>query len=430
MAILGRVKALAPILRMSMAYPLRSRFRTGTTLAMFTLVVFTLVTGATSTGSFQAALGNVETFGGGFDIRGGTGAVAPIDDLRSALDRNLGARASDFTAVGSQSVLAVDARQLGTGRSLEGYYVRGLDGPFLEHTTFDVGVMARGYESPREVWAALAETPGLAVVDSMVVPSRDNFDFAVLPSDFRITGVLSDVDEPFDPLPLEVVDTQTGRSTRLQVIGVLSDAAPFEMAGISTSQETLSTAFPGRARPTIHYLDVAQGVDPDAAAARIESAFLANGLEAESIRKVVDDTLAANRTFNRLIQGFMALGLVVGVAALGVISARAVVERRQQIGVMRAIGFRRTMIQAVFLLESSFVALTAIVVGSLLGLLLGWNIIQDQRQTPSWENVAFVVPWGDLALVFGVVYLVALLATLAPAIRASRITPAEALRYE
>ena len=42
----------------------------------------------------------------------------------------------------------------------------------------------------------------------------------------------------------------------------------------------------------------------------------------------------------------MGLGLVVGVAALGVISARSVVERRQQIGVLRAIGFRRRMVQA------------------------------------------------------------------------------------
>jgi putative ABC transport system permease protein len=140
--------------------------------------------------------------------------------------------------------------------------------------------------------------------------------------------------------------------------------------------------------------------------------------------------VAANMTFNRLIQGFLGLGLLVGVAALGVISARAVVERRQQIGVMRAIGFRRPMIQAAFLLESSFVALTAIVVGTGLGLLLGWNIIRDQRQTPSWEQLSLVVPWGDLALVFGVVYAVALLATLVPAIRASRIPPAEALRYE
>ncbi|HET9287580.1 MAG TPA: FtsX-like permease family protein [Gaiella sp.] len=430
MAVLGRIKALAPLLRMSMAYPLRSRFRTGTTLAMFTLVVFTLVTGSTSTGSFQAALDDVAVFGGGFDVRAGTGAVAPLGDLRSALDERLGARSRDFPVVGSQSVLAVDARQLGTGRPLEQYHVRGLDSSFLQHTTFELGVMAHGYTSSREVWAALDREPGLAVVDSLVVPHRDEFGFTVLPSDFEVTGMYSDVDEPFDPIPLEVVDSQTGKRTRLTVIGVLSDSAPFEMAGISTSQATLAAAFPGRAEPTIHYFSLAPGIDADQAATRLESAFLSNGLEAESIRQVVADYTAGSRTFNRLIQGFMALGLVVGVAALGVISARAVVERRQQIGVMRAIGFRRTMIQAVFLLESSFVALTAIVVGTALGLLLGWNIVLDQRETPSWENVAFVVPWVDLALVFGVVYAVALLATLAPALRASRIAPAEALRYE
>ena len=41
-----------------------------------------------------------------------------------------------------------------------------------------------------------------------------------------------------------------------------------------------------------------------------------------------------------------------------------------------------------------------------------------------------VVPWADLVLIFVAVYAVALLATLAPAIRASRVAPAEALRYE
>jgi putative ABC transport system permease protein len=126
----------------------------------------------------------------------------------------------------------------------------------------------------------------------------------------------------------------------------------------------------------------------------------------------------------------MGLGLIVGVAALGVISARAVVERRQQIGVMRAIGFRREMVQAAFLLESSFVALTAIVVGTALGLLLSWNIIDDQRQQPSWENLTLYVPWINLLIIFVVVYAVALVATLAPAVRASRIRPAEALRYQ
>ena len=430
MAVFGRVKALTPLLRMSMAYPLRSRFRTGTTLAMFTLVVFTLVTGSTSTGSFQAALNDVDTFGGGFDIRAGTGARAAIPDMGAALDERLGARASDYPVVGSQSVLAVDARQLGTGRPFENYHVRGLDSSFLSHTTFHLGAVARGYTSSRDVWTALQEHVGLAVVDSLVVQRRDNFGFNVMPSDFRVTGFYADDGKPFDPVPIEVLDKQTGEKTRLTIIGVLSDSAPLEMSGISSSQSTLTAAFPGRAEPTIHYFTVAPGVDPGAAAQRLESSFITNGLEAEPIQKVVDDAVAANKTFNRLIQGFMALGLVVGVAALGVISARAVVERRQQIGVMRAIGFRRTMIQTVFLLESSFVALTSIVVGTALGLLLGWNIIRDSRETPSWANLEMVVPWGDLVLIFVLVYAVALLATLAPAIRASRIAPAEALRYE
>jgi putative ABC transport system permease protein len=397
---------------------------------MFTLVVFTLVTGSTSTGSFQAAFNNVDTFGGGFDIRAGAGARASIPNMRKELDYRLGTHAADYPIVAGQSVLAVDARQLGTGRPFEEYHVRGLDSSFLSHTDFQLGAIARGYESSSDVWRALDEHRGLAVVDSLVVQRRDQFGFNAMPSDFRITGFYADEGKPFDPVRIAILDKQTGRKTTLTVIGVLSDSAPFEMSGISASQATLAAAFPGRTEPTIYYFTTAPGVDPDRAAARLEGAFLSNGLEAESMKKVVRESVAANQTFNRLVQGFMALGLVVGVAALGVISARAVVERRQQIGVMRAIGFRRSMIQAVFLLESSFVALTSIVVGTALGLLLGWNIIEDQKRTPSWPGLEMVVPWADLVLIFLAVYAVALLATLAPAIRASRIAPAEALRYE
>jgi putative ABC transport system permease protein len=126
----------------------------------------------------------------------------------------------------------------------------------------------------------------------------------------------------------------------------------------------------------------------------------------------------------------MGLGLIVGVAALGVITARAVVERRQQIGVLRAIGFRRRMVQVSFLLESSFVAVTAILVGTGLALLVAHNVISNSRQTPSWENMPFAVPWLSLGVIFVTVLAVAVLTTLAPAVRASRVYPAEALRYQ
>jgi putative ABC transport system permease protein len=427
MRVFGRIHALAPVLRMSMAYPLRARFRTGTTLAMFTLVVFTLVAGSVSNGSFVKSI-SVDDYGGGFQVRAGTVGAAPVADMARALQRTPGIRPEDIASVGSQSVLAVEAKQLGTDRGYESYLVRGLDPPFLEHTTFGMGGFARGYDSEREVWDAVRDKPGLAVVDSFIVPRRDNFNFGV-PPDFALTGFYFEEGQ-FEPIPIEVLDKQTGNTTKLTVIGILKDSAPIEMIGISTSQQTLTSAFPGRTQPTIHYYGLAPGVDPEDAAAKLESAFLANGLEAQSIQQVVDDSVAASMTFNRLIQGFMGLGLIVGVAALGVISARAVVERRQQIGVMRAIGFRRQMVQAAFLLESSFVALTAIIVGTALGLLLSWNIIDDQRQQPSWENLELHVPWLNLFVIFLVVYAVALLATLAPAVRASRIRPAEALRYQ
>ena len=348
--------------------------------------------------------------------------------MAAALEKAPGIRSSDVAYVGSQSVLAVEAKQVGAGRPYETYLVRGLDSSFLEHTTFGFGQLARGYDSAQEVWDAVRTTPGLAIVDATIVPRRDSFGFGTAP-DFALSGFLFE-EGTFDPIPVQVLDKQTGRTRELTVIGVLKDSAPLEMVGITTSQDTLSAAFPGRTQPTIHYFGLAPGVDPEDTAARLESAFLRNGLDAQSIQEVVDEVVAANMTFNRLIQGFLGLGLLVGVAALGVISARAVVERRQQIGVMRAIGFRREMVQAAFILESSFVALTAIVVGTALGLLLAWNIIDDTRRQPSWSGMSLYVPWANLLIIFAVVYAVALLATLAPAIRASRIRPAEALRYQ
>jgi putative ABC transport system permease protein len=97
---------------------------------------------------------------------------------------------------------------------------------------------------------------------------------------------------------------------------------------------------------------------------------------------------------------------------------------------MRAIGFRRRMVEASFLLESSFLALTSIVVGTLLGLVLAWNIIDDTRRQPSWAGLTLDIPWSNLAVIFVLVYAVAMIATIAPARRAARVRPAEALRYE
>jgi putative ABC transport system permease protein len=321
----------------------------------------------------------------------------------------------------------VQARQTGRyAQKFVDYPVRGVDTAFSQHTTYLLAAHARGYDDP---WKALSKEPGLAIVDGFVAPRRDNWSAGAVPPDFQLHGFYVE-DQVFDPVPIEVRDPQTGATLRLKVIGVLSDQAPLGMAGITTSQDTLRNAFGERVRPTVFYFDLAPGVDARAEARKLESAFLSNGLQADALDELLEDAVGASWTFNRLIQGFMGLGLVVGVAALGVISARAVVERRQQIGILRAIGFRRRMIQLSFLLESSFIALTAIVVGTVFGLIVSHTVISDVASQPAYSMVTLHVPWVNLTIVFTVVYLVALATSLAPAIRASRIYPAEALRYE
>jgi putative ABC transport system permease protein len=423
---LGRVKSLAPVLRMAMAYPLRGLFRTGVTLAMFTLVVFTLVVGATTTGSFVHAVDNVSVFGGGFDVRATTSPAAPIVNMRQAIARAPGLRATDFRLVSSESTLPIKVRQLGTTAKEESYIVNGADPVFLIHTTYGLATHARGYSSAAAVWRAVCDHPGLAVVDPYVVPRKANWGTPV--TKFRLSGFYIE-DKTFAPVRIVVRDPQTGTRVKLTVIGVLPDSAPQMMAGIWTSQRSLG-AFVDRVLPTTQLFVLRAGVDPKATAAKLESAFLANGMQADSMKKLLADAVGASLTFDRLIMGFMGLGLIVGVAALGVITARAVVERRQQIGVLRAIGFRRGMVQLSFIIESSFIALTSIVVGTGLGLAVAYNVIGDSRSTPSWEHMAFTVPWFTLSAIFVAVYAVALVTTLVPAARASRIYPAEALRYQ
>jgi putative ABC transport system permease protein len=153
-------------------------------------------------------------------------------------------------------------------------------------------------------------------------------------------------------------------------------------------------------------------------------------MEAVVLEEELSDALAFSRTFNYMVEGFLGLGLIVGVAALAVITARAVVERRHEIGVMWAIGFERERAQISFLIESCMVAVVGIVVGTALAVALAFNIIRDTKSQPAWESLDYSVPWLVLGVIFAIVLAAAVITTYLPARQASRVYPAEALRYE
>jgi len=151
------------------------------------------------------------------------------------------------------------------------------------------------------------------------------------------------------------------------------------------------------------------------------------------IKEQIEAAFGMVRSILGLLQSFMGLGLIVGSASIGIISARAVVERRQQIGMLRAIGYRSWMIQWSFLIEASFVALLGILLGVGLGLILAYNFYNAEIASSGPETgmmFSFSIPWANLALIVAIAYGTSILTTFLPAWQAAHIYPAEALRYE
>ena len=429
-AVTGPFGKLRPVLVTAVAYPMAAKFRTGLTLAMFALVIFTLIVMSILTEAFSAVVSDSDKVAGGWDIQATVNINAPVDDIRLAIDDKPGLENQDITAIGGYTTIPIEARQLGAEEKRWQFYViRAADNEYLQETGANLKLIANGYgPNEKDVWNALLKDSNLVVVDALVVPFRDGFGDREVP--FELEGIFYE-DTEMDPIDIEIRDPGTGLVIPLKVIGVMdqfSDAFGELGRGMIASRRELDEALPTRIPTTTYRVKAAEGVDVSELSKNLESAFQENGMESDVLADLVDDIAAANRAFNYVFTSFMGLGLLVGIASLGVISMRAVVERRQQIGVQRAIGFRQRMVQLSFLTESSFIVLLGVAIGVGLGTVLSYNLVKDIQEDV--ETIRFTIPWLQLIIIVAIAYVFSLATTFLPARQASRIYPAEALRYE
>jgi len=156
--------------------------------------------------------------------------------------------------------------------------------------------------------------------------------------------------------------------------------------------------------------------------------FAPQNLRASEIGEDVRRILGVRTLLNDLLQAFIGVGLLAGIAGLGVISMRAVVERRREIGMLRALGMTARRVQAAFLIEASLIALLGIGLGVVLGVALASRLVAFiGREFP---EIVFTVPWEQIGGIALFAYVAAMLTTAWPAWRAGRVEPAQALRYE
>jgi putative ABC transport system permease protein len=142
--------------------------------------------------------------------------------------------------------------------------------------------------------------------------------------------------------------------------------------------------------------------------------------KSDSIAEVFKNSLGAITTAAAFI-GFITLfGAAIGLMNIMLV---AVNERTREIGLVKAIGGKSKSIRTQFLFESIFISLIGAVLGIILGVIVG-NVVG------LFLHTGFVVPW--LWVVIGIVVCsaVGLFAGLYPAVKAARLDPIVALRYE
>ncbi len=413
---------ILPAIKTAVAYPLAYKFRTGMTLAMISLIVFALTMMSAMSLNFNR-LFLADTARGGWDVIVDENPNNPIEDLPAALAAADSDAPEGFRAVGRVSQDSASLASEDPNQRFEDYSVLGVDEGFVDGGDVVLSARARGYESDEAVWEALKTDQAVAIVDGFTVEGGGGL-FA--DDIFNISGIDAAAGE-FDPVPIYVFDPISGKKLRVEVIGVIDFGASATFLGVYLSGQTFARVF-GEPDVTRHYVGLVEGGDAKQAAQDIEAALLTSGVQAESLKQRIDDDQALSRNFFLLMQGFMGLGLFVGIAAVGVIAFRTVVERRQQIGMLRAIGYKRSMVALSFMLESSFITLLAIISGVGLALWLSFFLVTSD-EFPS-DLGGFFIPWDRIIFISLFTYGASLLMTLIPSRQAAGVPIAEALRYE
>ena len=420
--LLGRLGRLLPVARVSIAYPVAAKGRTAITLAMFSLVIFTLVGTATISNTFSNFL-DVESGSGDYDVLVQTNPFNPVssEELQVTVDQLAASgEMAQPTALASLISGPAQAQAPGMARPAP-YLVNGMDQAFVDTNRLEFSGLAQGYESAEQVWAALQADPSLAVIDSFSVDRTGDPTFQADQDAFLVTSI-SASDTAFDPVTIAV----TGRDGVLRefaVIGVLSSAPSFYGAMMSAE----AVAGLGYDSANRYFLRLPEGADARAAANAIEGAFSRSGLQTALPKEELAESRSSVLSIFYLLQGFMGLGLFIGIAALGVVTIRAVVERRQQIGVLRAIGFQRNMVQAVFLLENLFVSGLGTLIGYALALTFAYNLY---LQVAADQGLAFLPPWPTLIVIGVSIFAATLFTAWLHARQSARVVIAEALRYQ
>lgn len=139
-------------------------------------------------------------------------------------------------------------------------------------------------------------------------------------------------------------------------------------------------------------------------------------------------------TFAAIMMSLVAVSAVIAGVGLVNLLTIGVVQRRRELGLLRALGLTSGQVRRVVLLEAAHVTITALVFGLALGALYGWiaaqSLLGSVSVPPAWASPTFVapaIPWMPVLIVIAATAALTLVAAVVPTRLATRVTAVEAL---
>ena len=407
---IGRKRKNLPVIRIGISYPLKKRFRTAMIMVIFTLVIFATSVEAVFTHlEMESVARTPAKQTGGYDLVCTMNPLNPVMNITDEIKISPLLDPEDFEEITPLLTARGKAGRRNSEEPLSPFRIMGVDREFAKENGFRFHSMAPGYESREEVWNAVLSNSSLAVTDRSVVKEEwDPF---------------------FGPFCIVAGDMVTvagpgGQFRDLTVIGVLESFMVRDTRGIYVDRTIVARMF-GVQNENMYLVDLAGGADSAELSRQLEREFVENGMVAVVMMDNVNRILDSERSIVTLMEGYMAVGLLVGLVGLGIVTVRSVVERKREIGMVRALGFTRRMVIYSFLVENLFVVVISCIMGIAMAIGIGHRVYLKMFA----PDVPFLVPWASLAVITAIAIAGTVIASIPPGLKASRIPPAEAVRY-
>ncbi|HYB77805.1 MAG TPA: FtsX-like permease family protein, partial [Thermoplasmata archaeon] len=412
--LLGQRAQSNPVVRIGTDYPTRQPGRTAVSLTIFALVVFTMIATAGAGSTLQGSLNDsIATETGGYTFFGESQVAMP--NLWNQIQANT-TLASQFSNAVPLVTGVMDFNASGwTGKPFrDGLYSAptNVTGPASFYATngFTFQSTLHGM-SAAATFQDVATNASAAILDET---------YSTVPNPFS-TGTTAHPKVGVGD-QVRIATPNGARSTNVTVVGILTESI---ITGVWLNPTTAASL--GYTTQSAYFLTVVPGHSADLASQDARRAFFSTGLVLYNLPSLMAQSISTTEGFIGLLEIFVGLGLAVGIAAMGIFALRAVVERRRQIGMLRAIGFTQGMVLRSLILEYSFVTVLGVVIGAGLGLLIIYNLsVSPEAVSDGVQH--FVAPWLTVIEVGVIAYLLVLVAIAGPSLRAARLPPAEAVR--